>query len=142
MACSQAEVDYCVLSVEKGLRLDGRQATDFRPLEVELSPIAQASGSARLRLGSTDVIVGVKVSAGVATGRAHRHPAQPRACCTRAFAACPQYASSSYMMPSLCPPCHWSARTCAEVDAGRVSAPRAPPSCVAGGGRVRQQVTI
>lgn len=34
----------------------------MRPVELQLGVIAQAAGSARLHLGATDVIVGVKVS--------------------------------------------------------------------------------
>lgn len=62
MLSSQAEVDYCTQSIQAGLRLDGRGLTDFRPIELQIGVIAQANGSARLRLGDTDVIVGVKVS--------------------------------------------------------------------------------
>ncbi len=61
MASSQAEVEYCVLNVQHGVRLDGRATTDFRSMELKLGPIEQASGSARLRIGDTDVIVAVKV---------------------------------------------------------------------------------
>eukprot|EP00798_Chlamydomonas_sp_ICE-L_P007953 gene7953-1169_t len=64
MAFSQAEHDYCAQAIQQGIRLDGRGPKDFRPIELELGLIAQASGSARLHLGSTDVIVGVKVEVG------------------------------------------------------------------------------
>lgn len=37
---------------------------DMRPVELQLGVIAQAAGSARLHLGATDVIVGVKVEVG------------------------------------------------------------------------------
>lgn len=58
---SQGERSFCSQCIAQGLRLDGRGLLDVRPLELELGLIAQASGSARLHLGSTDVIVGVKV---------------------------------------------------------------------------------
>ena len=61
MSFSAAEVEYCTLSLQHGLRLDGRAWNDFRPIELEVGVVAQASGSARLHLGDTDVIVGVKV---------------------------------------------------------------------------------
>jgi len=61
---SASEVAFCTESIQHGLRLDGRSCSDFRPFELELGLIAQASGSARLHVGSTDVIVGVKVGAG------------------------------------------------------------------------------
>jgi len=62
MAYSSSEIEFCTQSCQHGIRLDGRACEDFRPFELELGVIAQASGSARLHLGSTDVIVGVKVS--------------------------------------------------------------------------------
>ena len=58
---SDAERQYVVHSVERGLRLDGRSCLDYRPVELELGLVAQANGSARLHLGATDVLVGVKV---------------------------------------------------------------------------------
>ena len=61
MAFSRSEIDFARNCIQHGLRLDGRSCDDLRPFELELGLIAQASGSARLRLGSTDVIVGVKV---------------------------------------------------------------------------------
>lgn len=65
MSSSLAEQEYCTACVKHGIRLDGREPCDFRPIELELGLIAQANGSARLHLGSTDVLVGVKVEVGV-----------------------------------------------------------------------------
>ena len=65
MAMSISEIEYCKASVQQGIRLDGRDLQDFRPIEIELGLIAQANGSSRLHLGSTDVLVGVKVEVGV-----------------------------------------------------------------------------
>ena len=64
MSSSLAEQEYCTACVQHGIRLDGREPCDFRPIELELGLIAQANGSARLHLGSTDVLVGVKVEVG------------------------------------------------------------------------------
>ena len=47
---------------EADLRSDGRNCNDSRPLSLSLGDLQQCSGSARCTLGSTDVIVGVKVS--------------------------------------------------------------------------------
>lgn len=58
---SQHEVEYIVEGIQHGVRLDGRGRMDMRPVEVELGVVAQATGSARVRMGSTDVLVGVKV---------------------------------------------------------------------------------
>jgi hypothetical protein len=66
---SAGEAAFCQLSIENDVRLDGRSCLDMRPVELELGVIAQAAGSARLRMGATDVIVGVKVSALHCVGR-------------------------------------------------------------------------
>lgn len=48
----------------KGKRLDGREFGEQRPLEIELDVIKKANGSARVRLGHSEVIAGVKVETG------------------------------------------------------------------------------
>lgn len=47
-----------------GKRVDGRAPTEYRKFEVESGVIERAEGSARVHLGKTDVIVGVKVDTG------------------------------------------------------------------------------
>ena len=47
-----------------GKRVDGRAPTEYRKLDVESGVIERAEGSARVHLGKTDVIVGVKVGTG------------------------------------------------------------------------------
>ena len=47
--------------LEEGKRFDGRNLDDFRDIEVELGVSKNAEGSARVKLGKTDVIVGVKI---------------------------------------------------------------------------------
>jgi exosome complex component RRP42 len=59
---SDAEIAYIAGGIIDGVRSDGRGCYDFRPVEVELDVVAQASGSARVHLGTTDVLVGVRVS--------------------------------------------------------------------------------
>lgn len=49
---------------EHGQREDGRRPDEFRPLTIEKNPIGSAEGSARIKLGNTDIIVGVKLSVG------------------------------------------------------------------------------
>ncbi len=44
-----------------GIRSDGRACSDSRPVSLSLGDLQQCSGSARCALGSTNVIVGVKV---------------------------------------------------------------------------------
>ena len=47
------------------IRLDGRKLTEYRkPIEVEFGVVKTAEGSARVRIGETDVIVGVKLAVG------------------------------------------------------------------------------
>jgi exosome complex component RRP42 len=41
-------------------RLDGRKFTDYRPIEVQIGPSKSAEGSARVKMGSTEVIAGIK----------------------------------------------------------------------------------
>lgn len=41
-------------------RLDGRKFTDFRPIKLETNVTKSAEGSARITIGKTDVIVGIK----------------------------------------------------------------------------------
>lgn len=42
------------------MRNDGRKRNDYRPVELETDVVTHASGSARLRLANTDILVGVK----------------------------------------------------------------------------------
>ena len=46
------------------VRSDGRNTEELRSIVLETGQLVQASGSARLKLGATDVLVAVKVSAG------------------------------------------------------------------------------
>ncbi len=48
----------------KGKRLDGRELLETRDLKVEANVIEKAEGSARVKLGNTEVIAGVKVNLG------------------------------------------------------------------------------
>lgn len=62
MACiSDGERLYIQQGIAADLRSDGRGRRSIRPLGLEANVIAQADGSARLRLGGTDVLVGIKV---------------------------------------------------------------------------------
>jgi exosome complex component RRP42 len=47
-----------------GKRIDGREPTEYREIQVESGVIERAEGSARVRLGKTEVIVGVKIETG------------------------------------------------------------------------------
>jgi exosome complex component RRP42 len=50
--------------IESGKRLDGRGLTDYREFTIEEGLIERAEGSARIHLGKTEVLVGVKVETG------------------------------------------------------------------------------
>ena len=50
--------------IESGKRLDGRGITDYREFTIEEGLIERAEGSARIHLGKTEVLVGVKVETG------------------------------------------------------------------------------
>jgi exosome complex component RRP42 len=58
------QVEQIVRSIKRGERLDGRGLLDYRPISVILSPIRKAEGSALVKLGRTQVIVGVKLELG------------------------------------------------------------------------------
>ncbi|MGI0090965.1 MAG: exosome complex protein Rrp42, partial [Nitrososphaerales archaeon] len=50
--------------LNNGKRLDGRGLQDYRELSVTPTVIEKAEGSARVKLGNTEVIAGVKVNMG------------------------------------------------------------------------------
>ena len=50
--------------MDKGKRLDGRELTDYRQIKIEQGIIEKAEGSARVLLGKTEVVVGVKIETG------------------------------------------------------------------------------
>jgi len=47
--------------LEEGKRFDGRKPEDFRAIEIETGVSKRAEGSARVKIGKTEVIVGVKM---------------------------------------------------------------------------------
>jgi exosome complex component RRP42 len=50
--------------LSRGMRLDGRGFSDMRELTIETNVIEKAEGSARVKLGNTELIAGVKVNLG------------------------------------------------------------------------------
>ncbi len=50
--------------IETGKRLDGRSLTDYRDFKIEEGVIEKAEGSARVWLGNTEILVGIKVETG------------------------------------------------------------------------------
>lgn len=64
MSLSDAERQYITRGAELNVRCDGRNQHDFRRKEIQLGVIAQATGSSRVRIGGTDVIVAIKADIG------------------------------------------------------------------------------
>ncbi|GAB0184299.1 exosome complex component RRP42 isoform X1 [Grus americana] len=61
---SEPEKLYIVHGVQEDLRVDGRGCEDYRCAEVETDVVSNTSGSARVKLGHTDILVGVKAEMG------------------------------------------------------------------------------
>lgn len=51
-------------SIENGKRLDQRALSDFRDFKIEQGVIEKAEGSAKIFLGKTEILVGVKIETG------------------------------------------------------------------------------
>jgi len=56
--------DYLVKLAEKGKRADGRELNEFRDIKIETNIISKAEGSARAKIGNTQVVVGIKMDIG------------------------------------------------------------------------------
>src|SRR3989338_6019489 len=56
---------YMTELLAKGKREDGRKPFDYRDIKIETGIIARANGSARVLIGKTEVLVGVKLDVGV-----------------------------------------------------------------------------
>lgn len=50
--------------IDDGKRLDGRKLTEYREISLEQGTMERAEGSARVRIGKTDVVVGTKIEMG------------------------------------------------------------------------------
>ena len=57
----QLRRDKILELLKQGRRVDGRSLDEQRPLVVETGVIPKANGSARIKLGNTEVITGVKI---------------------------------------------------------------------------------
>lgn len=56
--------DYIANLAKNGKRADGRNFEDFRNIEIETGVISKAEGSARVKIGNTLVIAGIKMDVG------------------------------------------------------------------------------
>ncbi|XP_034936015.1 exosome complex exonuclease RRP42-like [Chelonus insularis] len=57
---SLAEKTFILHGVNANIRTDGRSQLQYRYLEIETKLMPQTNGSARVRIGNTDVLVGIK----------------------------------------------------------------------------------
>ena len=60
----KASEDYVRKLVEDNLRIDERKFDEFRPISIETNVIKNAEGSARVKIGNSHVLAGVKMSVG------------------------------------------------------------------------------
>ncbi|MBD3229468.1 MAG: exosome complex protein Rrp42 [Candidatus Lokiarchaeota archaeon] len=60
----ELERGYIEKVLRKGKRIDGRSLEDFREITIEPNVIKRAEASARVTLGETRVLIGIKISAG------------------------------------------------------------------------------
>jgi exosome complex component RRP42 len=58
---SAAEDAFIRAGFAADLRTDGRARNQYRQIDVATNFLAQCNGSARVQLGATDVVAGVKV---------------------------------------------------------------------------------
>lgn len=65
---AQIKKDQIMELLKKGVRTDGRKLTDVREISVVTGSIESADGSARVKFGDTEVIVGIKIIPGTPFG--------------------------------------------------------------------------
>jgi len=56
--------DYIYKLAEQGKRVDGRGFDEYRKIEIETGVVTKAEGSARVKIGNTQVMAGVKMDVG------------------------------------------------------------------------------
>jgi len=56
--------DYLVKLANNGKRADGRRFDEYRKIEIETDVVKKAEGSAKVRIGNTQVLAGVKMDIG------------------------------------------------------------------------------
>ena len=56
--------DYITKLAEQGKRIDGRNFDHYRKIEIETNVVNKAEGSARVKIGNTQVLVGIKLNVG------------------------------------------------------------------------------
>jgi len=56
--------DYLVKLANSGKRADGRRFDEFRKIEIKTGIVLKAEGSARVKIGNTQVVAGIKMDVG------------------------------------------------------------------------------
>ena len=56
--------DYISKLASEGKRIDGRKFDEFRKIEIKTNIVNKAEGSARVKIGNTQVLVGIKMDVG------------------------------------------------------------------------------
>ena len=56
--------DHLCKLAEQGKRSDGRKFDEFRPIEIQTGVVSKAEGSARVKIGNTQVLAGIKMDLG------------------------------------------------------------------------------
>ena len=56
--------DYLTKLAENGKRTDGRKFDEFRNIQIETGVVSKAEGSAKVKIGNTQVIAGIKMDIG------------------------------------------------------------------------------
>ncbi|XP_071958498.1 exosome complex component RRP42-like [Antedon mediterranea] len=64
ISLSEAEKTFIIHGIQDDLRSDGRECETYRLIEVECGLVSNCSGSARLKLSNTDILVGIKAEMG------------------------------------------------------------------------------
>lgn len=60
----QEEKTHLLKALAKNVRYDGRKALEYRPITIEYGVSKSAEGSARVKVGGTEVLAGVKMEIG------------------------------------------------------------------------------
>ena len=61
---SEKKKDYVLSKLRDGERIDGRKFGEYRKIEIETKVVPRAEGSALVRIGNTQVLVGIKMQVG------------------------------------------------------------------------------
>ena len=56
--------DYIYKLAEQGKRVDGRNFDEYRKIEIKTGVVSKAEGSARVKIGNTQVMAGIKMDVG------------------------------------------------------------------------------